>query len=240
MAENVLVLKKKAVAAGMPKKDAMKASRSELEEFLSDSKPKKSPVKKASPAKKKAAKAAPAAKNATAKKTAGAGKKTAAKKTSTKKTSNATTTGNGGRHMIEGLDFTQTDGWSPRENSPVAAIFRALKKRKGDVDKTTDDLLPNAKDYVSMKKQDGTKRTKDEVRALLRYRVNRTKWEFATRTGQHEASENRIKYGTGAYAQRNAKQSRKSSTKKNAKTAKTTGKKRGRPKGSKNKKTSKK
>ena len=41
MAENVLVLKKKAVAAGMPKSEAMKASRPKLEDFLANANGKK-------------------------------------------------------------------------------------------------------------------------------------------------------------------------------------------------------
>jgi hypothetical protein len=205
MAVNVLVLKKRAIAAGMPKPAAMKADRATLEEFLANTNdaPKKATAKKktkAAPAKKKAAakkvKAAPAPK---------------AKKASTKK---AAPKGSGdGRHMIGSLDFSDTDGWNPREGSPVALIFRALKKRRGDVDKTTDDLLPNAKDYVSTKKADGTKRTAAEIRNLLRYRVNRTKWEFATRTGQHEASDARVEYGTGEYAQQSKKAKRSAARK---------------------------
>jgi len=203
MAENVLVLKKKAVKAGMDKKEAMKATRAQLEEFLSgSSKPKAAKKTKKSATKKAAVKKSPAAKKKSTKKT----KPAAAAPKKTKKSKKSS---EGGRNMIDNLDFTNLEGWNPREDSPVNAIFKALKKFKGNVDKATDFLLPNAKDYVSTKKQNGDKRTKDEMRDLLRYRVNRTKWEFATRTGQHEASENRIEYGTGDFAQASKKGKRK-------------------------------
>lgn len=226
MAENVLVLKKKAVAAGMDKKAAMKASRSQLEEFLSGaSKPKAGATKKKAVKKgavKKATKKAPV-KKAAAKKNSKASKPAAKKNTKTPKRSKASD--DGGRHMIDSLDFNETDGWNPRDGSPVSVIFKALKKNKGNVDKTTDQLLPNAKDFVGLKNQDGTKKSKAEIRNALRYRVNRTKWEFATRTGQHEKSENRIEYGSGAYAQRNKKAPRKAASKKSGTKAKVGAKK---------------
>jgi len=211
MAKNVLVLKKEAVAAGMAKKDAMKASRSQLEEFLSNASKPKSKKK----AKKKATK-----KTVAKKKTA---EKKSTKKTTTKKNTKSTKTkkskaSTDGRHMIGTLDITDTDGWNPREGSAVSAIFKMLKKCKGNVDKATDALLPDAKEYVSLKKRTGEKRTKGEIRDLLRYRVNRTKWEFAKRTGQHDPSDNRVEYGTGDYAQNSKKAKRKNAKPKTTKT----------------------
>ena len=32
---------------------------------------------------------------------------------------------------------------------------------------------------------------------MLRYRISRTAFDFAVRTGQHEPSDNRVEYGTG-------------------------------------------
>ena len=222
MAENVLVLKKKAVAAGMPKAEAMKASRSTLEDFLSSSNGKKKGTSKK--------------KKGTTRTTTTAVKKKKRNTTTTKPAAKKTRTrrapakGDGdGRHMIGSLDFTNTEDWNPRADSPVAAIFKALKKRKGDVDKTTDDLLPNAKDYVSTSKADGTRRTKAEIRNLLRYRVNRTKWEFARRTGQHEPSQERVEYGTGEYAQ-NSKKAKRAAARKSTTKKSTTRKKPGRKK----------
>lgn len=208
MAESVLVLKKKAIAAGMSKTDAIKADRSTLENFISSNSksgstaPAKKKATSAAPAAKKKATTAPARKAPVAKKATPARKSApAAKKSATTgKAKRPTATSDSGRNMIGSLNFSNTDGWNPREGSPVNDIFKALKKSRGDVDKATALLLPNAKDFVSLKKSDGSKRTKDEVASLLRYRVNRTKFEFARRTGQHESSGNRVQYGTGAYA----------------------------------------
>jgi hypothetical protein len=210
MAESVLVLKKKAIAAGMSKTDAIKADRSTLENFIS----KNSKSGSTAPAKKKAtgtrtvakkktttakapAKQAPVAKKATATRKATPAAK---KSTTTGKAKRSPATSDAGRHMIGSLNFSDTEGWNPREGSPVNDIFKALKKCRGDVDKATALLMPNAKEFVSLKKADGTRRTKAEIGKLLRYRVNRTKFEFARRTGQHESSANRVQYGTGDYA----------------------------------------
>lgn len=222
MAENVLVLKKKAVKAGMDKKAAMKASRAELESFLSGGGKKNSPAKKKAVAKK--SKATTPAKKKTAKKNS---KSKVTKNTKTPAKSKKSKKSDGGRNMIGSLDFTNTDGWNPRDGSPVAAIFKMLKKKKGNVDAATDALLPDAKEYVSLKKRTGEKRTKDEIRDLLRYRVNRTKWEFARRTGQHDPSENRIEYGTGDYAKasKKTKKPAKASKSKTTKAKKSTKKK---------------
>ncbi len=197
MAQNVLKLKKEAVSLGMDKAEARTADRTTLEAYI--------------------AKASKGNSTVTKKKTGTVAKKKAPTKTSTTKTAPRKTTpkaktapkrtpkvvsGNGGRHMVGSLDFSITDGWNPRAGSAVATIFKTLKRYKGSVDKTVDDLLPNAvsEGYVSSKKRDGTKRVKSEITALLRYRVNRTKFEFARRTGQHVSSAERIAYGTGPYA----------------------------------------
>ena len=202
MAANILKLKKDAVKAGMPKAEAMKATRPTLEAFLSEaasggSKKKVPAKKKAAPAKKKATKNSTPA----AKKSAPGAKKSATPKKAGKP--KRQTSQDGGRNMVGSLDFSVTEGWNPREGSPVAVIFKALKKNRGNVAKTVEQLLPNVKDFVSSKKKDGTKRDKQEMRNQLLYRVNRTRWEFARRTGQHDPSENRVEYGTGPYAQAN-------------------------------------
>lgn len=207
MAENVLKLKKEAIRLGMAKSDARTATRSVLENFISSAGKNGVAKKKAATTAKK--KAAPAK----AKKTATTAKKTrpksapAAKKSATtgkaKRPAAArknTTNGSGGRHLIGSLDFSVEDGWNPREGSPVAVIFKALKKARGNVDKTFDALKGDVRDFVSTKKADGTKRTKDEMLAMLRYRINRTRFQFALQTGQHESSTDRVQYGTGDYA----------------------------------------
>lgn len=201
MAVNVLKLKKDAVAKGMDKDKARTASRADLEEFLSA--PAKAPAKKApakaskaAPVKKSPVKKTPARKPAAAKKsaTAKAPAARAAKRPATPSTDES------GRHNLSGIDYTVTDNWNPRAGSAVEAIFKALKRTKGNVQKAFDILVPSIGDFVGAKKQDGTKRTKADREAMLMYRVNRTNFDFAVKTGQHQSATNRAQYGTGAYA----------------------------------------
>jgi hypothetical protein len=204
MATDVLKLKKQAISLGMDKSQARSANRSTLEAFIAKAgKPKSSGVakkkgttvakKKAAPAK-KGNRPTGKAKAPAAKKSATTGK---AKRANSRKVVNS---GNGGRHVIGSLDFSVTEGWAPREGSPVAVIFKALKKCKGNVDRTFDALAPNYRDFVSARKADGSKRSKDEMLTMLRYRINRTKFQFALQTGQHQSSTERVQYGTGDYA----------------------------------------
>lgn len=220
MAVDVLKLKRQAVAAGMDKDEARKATRAALEAFLADG-GKKAPAKKSgtvakkkttgtgTPARKPAAKKAPVRKPAAkpaAKKSAPT--KAPARKPATKAGAAKRPVTNSdavGRHQIETLDFSATDGWNPRSGSAVDVIFRALKKVRGNTEKAFDILLPNIADFVGPKKQDGTKRTKADRENMLRYRINRTKFDFAVKTGQHEVATERVEYGTGAYATTRAK-----------------------------------
>jgi hypothetical protein len=209
VATDILKLKKSAVAAGMPKDTARTANRAALEAFLAKPRKKSTPVKKATPVRKPAAKkAAPARKAATPAKRTPARKPAAkrsapAKAPATRKTAKRpATNGNGdaGRNMIVSLDYTNTDGWNPRAGSAVERIFRSLKKYKGNVDKVFDALLPEINDFVGTKMQDGTKRSKASKESMLRYRISRTKFDFAIKTGQHEIATERVEYGTGPYA----------------------------------------
>ena len=101
-----------------------------------------------------------------------------------------------GRHIIGDVDFNETDGWNPRPGSAPDRIIKALKKKRGNREAAFKLLLPKVGDFVAAKKQDGKKRSKDEMEAMLRYRISRTLWDFAMRTGQHEASDERAEYGT--------------------------------------------
>jgi hypothetical protein len=124
--------------------------------------------------------------------------KPAAKSTSTgkaKRSASANGNGDAGRHMLTGIDYTVTDGWNPREGSPPDLIIRALRRFKGNRGKVFDHLLPNVKNFVGSKMADGTKRDKASTERMLAYRISRTAWDFAMRTGQHEKSENRAEYG---------------------------------------------
>jgi hypothetical protein len=237
VAENILKLKKKAVDAGMAKADAMKADRAALEAFLAQGENgaakkatakkvvKKAVVKKApaaakAPAKKAAAKAAPAKPKA--------GTRKVTRKVVTPKIDSDAL----GRLNIDTIDWTvESDEWNPRKGGPVEKLFKALKKSKGNIDKAYAMISSAPHEFVGKTKRDGTKRSKAEIEATLRYRLNRTKWEYGIRTGQHASADpkNRAQYGTGDYATtRKVKPARKVTAKKTAakpKAAKAAGRK---------------
>lgn len=252
MAVNIVKLKRQAVEAGMDRADAKSATREALEKYLkrnSNSTKKKPAAKKATAvakkkvtAKKKDATSAPADKKSTTASKSGKGK--------AKRPNTASSNGDVGRALINvrGLDFKNydTNAWKPRANSAVSVLFRALRKNKGNVDKAFEELKADVWDFVGKKMRDGTKRPlkggPQSGYGMLKYRLNRTLFEFATRTGQHSIATNRVKYGEGQYAKATKKTARKAqaATKKSETTKKapTATKKRGRPKGSKNKKKS--
>lgn len=211
MATDILKLKKTAVAAGMDRDEARKASRQVLEAFLA--KPRKAVKKSSAAPVKKATARKPAATRTPAKRTPAkpaarrsATAKAPAKRTTAKRpATNSNGNGDAGRNLLGTLDFTATDGWNPRVGSAVEVIFKALKKARGDVDKAFDILVPNIAEFVGAKKQDGTKRTKADRENMLRYRISRTKFDFAIKTGQHEIATARVEYGTGPYASTRAK-----------------------------------
>jgi hypothetical protein len=191
MAESLVKLKKRAKKAGMDAATARSATREQLESFLSNGTSTKKKNKKA-------------VKKATSKKTNS--KPASSKKKSSKPKASSNGSGDAGRLAVGKIDYTvEHDDWKPRKGSPVDIIFRALKKRRDNIEKVYDDLKGRYKEFSTPTKPDGTKRTKAEMLANLRYRINRTRFEFAVRTGQHEAATNRVKYGTGAYAKENKK-----------------------------------
>lgn len=103
----------------------------------------------------------------------------------------------GGRHLLEAVEYDPLmEGWNAREGSAPDMIIRALKKFRGNREKVFTSLLPHIGDFMGMRKRDGSKRTKSERENMLRYRISRTAWEYAVRTGQHDPSQNREKYGT--------------------------------------------
>lgn len=103
---------------------------------------------------------------------------------------------NGGRNTLDGVNYGKTEGWNAREGSAPDRIIKALKRFKGNRTKVYDHLKGDVWDFVSKRKQNGEKRTKQEALDMLKWRISRTAWDFALRTGQHEASTNRAKYGT--------------------------------------------
>lgn len=143
-----------------------------------------------------------ASKKSSAVKTKPAAKKSAAKrsparKTATRKTSTAKRNSDSGRNLLDGVDFKFTDGWNARDGSAPDRIIKALAKKNGNRDKVFDLLAPDVWDFVGKKMANGTKRSKSDALAMLAYRIARTAWDFAMRTGQHDKAENRAEYGQG-------------------------------------------
>ena len=150
-----------------------------------------------------ARKSAPArsAKTGTAKRQATAKKTTAKRSTARKSTTTArrNSTDNGGRNTLNGVDYSVTDGWNPREGSAPDLILKALKRTRGNRESAFKYLTEHyeLKDFVSPTDSRGRRRKKAEMEWQLRYRISRTAWDFAKRTGQHEPSTNRAVYGEG-------------------------------------------
>lgn len=119
----------------------------------------------------------------------------------------------GGRNLLDGVDYTVTDGWNPREGSAPARIIAALRKAKGNRERAFAALSGDLWDFVGKKMRDGSKRSKASAEAMLRYRISRTAWDFAMRTGQHEVADNRVEYGTGGTGQGVFKRQKSSGTK---------------------------
>jgi hypothetical protein len=151
---------------------------------------KKSSTKTAS--KKSSVKSKPAAKKSAA-------KRSTARKTTTRKAS--VTDENSGRNTLDGVDFGFTDGWNARDGSAPDRIIKALKRFKGNRGKVYDYLEGDVWDFVGKKKANGEKRTKAEALEMLAYRISRTAWDFAVRTGQHNPAQERVQYGTGGTGQ---------------------------------------
>jgi hypothetical protein len=140
-------------------------------------------------AKSKSTKAAPAP---TATKT----KKTAkSKKAGNKK---AQAGGNGGKHTLGDVDYSENDDWNPREGSGPDRIVRLLRKFKGNRTKVREYIVSKGLlwEFVEKKNSAGVKRSKDQAENYLSYRISKTAWDFAVKTGQHKASNKRAEYGT--------------------------------------------
>jgi len=109
--------------------------------------------------------------------------------------------GNGGRNLLDRIDYNKTKGWNPREGSAPDRIIKALKRYRGDRDKVFNFLLPSVWDFVGKVKRNGAKRTKAEAESMLSYRIARTEFDFAVQTGQHVKATNRAEYGTAGTGQ---------------------------------------
>lgn len=92
--------------------------------------------------------------------------------------------------------------FNTREGSVAEEIFLALKSNKGDAEATFNSLKGRALKLAGTGRG-GVKRSKEEALAWLRYRINRIKFDYLTKTGQHEPGTDRIAYGTGERAKGN-------------------------------------
>jgi hypothetical protein len=230
-------LRKEAKDLGSPKADIIKAKTPSALQAVIDAYGEEDEPKVKKTAKKKAhKKSAPAKKSGTRKSvargaTAAKGK---AKRPNTKKASPSAYVPKGGRNLLADVDFTDDEGWNARPGSAPDRIAKALRKFKGNREKVFDFLSDDVWEFVGKKKRNGEKRTKGEAEEMLRYRIARTAWDFALRTGQHEKAENRVEYGTGDTGNGTFKRAKKATK---ATKATAAPKKRGRPAGSKNKTT---
>jgi hypothetical protein len=205
---SLALLRKKAKEAGIAAAVIRRASTAEeLQSIIDDSDDdggsRRPAKKKGRIIKKKATRATKPTRAAKPKKNSGVKSKPAAtsrKSGKAKRTTAGTTNGyvpKGGRNLLDSIDFNYTEGWNAREGSAPSVIISALKKARGNREKAFEALKGNLWDFVGKIKQNGDKRTKPEAEEMLRYRISRTLWDFAMRTGQHEKAKNRVEYGTG-------------------------------------------
>lgn len=181
-------------------------------------------AKRGRPAKKRST-SAPAKKRTTAKR----GTRSTAKRQTSGRSAKSTkrsaparasrnSNGDAGRNLLGKINWSDTEGWNARPGSPRDEIQKALRKARGDREKVFAVLVKRIRDFVSVKKADGTKRTKAEQEAYLRYLISRVAFDFAVKTGQHEPSANRAQYGTGgtgtgAFNRRNNKRTTRAASK---------------------------
>ena len=99
------------------------------------------------------------------------------------------------RNLLTDIDWNKTDGpgggWKPREDSAVDVMYQALRQHKGDREKAFEEITQNYNiwQFVGRVKDTGEKRGKADAENYLRYRIARTAWDFALKTGQHTKNE---------------------------------------------------
>lgn len=193
-------LRTSAKSLGIPAAEIRKADAEELRslimEAMTGGTPKTTTRKKTTPTRKPARSTAKPAKKTTARTPVASKPKPAPAKTVTKRT---TSTNGAGRHELGKINYRLTDGWNARPDSVPSLIIATLRKHKGDREAVFEELRPVVfkKGIVGRTMKDGSKRTQASAEDMLRYRIARTEWDFAMKTGQHEKSTNRAAYGEG-------------------------------------------
>jgi hypothetical protein len=156
-----------------------------------------------------------------------------------------------GRHILGDIDYSEDERWNPRTESPPDLIIKALRRFRGDRQKVFEHFKDDVWYFVGKRLRNGSTRKTADAYAMLKYRIARTDWDFAMKTGQHKKSTKRVEYGTGGFGKAVKKSTRKAPVaapkrrgrppgSKNRVTAKATPVKRGRPVGSRNKTTARK
>jgi hypothetical protein len=104
-----------------------------------------------------------------------------------------------GRMLLDRDSIDWSAEWSGAQRGTRAVILKALRRFKGNYQKTIAHLLPQAKDLFGISR-DGRKRTKEECEKYLRWQVARVAFDFAVGTGQHKIATNRTNSANGAAA----------------------------------------
>ena len=205
-------LRKQAKALGIPAPVILKATTvSALERIISDHETHDRPRKK-SRAVKKASTRTTARKKSTTRTTRKPARKASGnsgRKASTPAKSRGAqakrskNSNDSGRNLLDSIDYSlgEEDGWNPRAGSAPDRIIKALKKRRGNREKVFEDLKADVYDFVDRFNAKKDRRPRAAAEDMLRYRISRTAWDYAMRTGQHEPATNRAEYntaGTGA------------------------------------------
>lgn len=172
------------------------------------------PARKAPTARKASARKAPAratTRKAATRATASTRKATTKATSKTTAKTKATSNGSNGWSRVEKLDWVGYDkeAWNPRDESVVGIIFKSLKKFRGNRTKTFDALKSQINTLAPKTSRLGNKRTKAEQENWLRYRINQTVHNFATKTGQHQVGTGRKPYERNGKPKASAARARK-------------------------------
>jgi hypothetical protein len=142
----------------------------------------------------------------------------------------------GGRNLIDDSAIDWTAEWNV--SGIRGEIFKALKKAKGDTDKTYDALESRATEFWK-KNRAGDRILKDRALAILRWNISRVKFDFVMATKQHKVSKKFGTLGTTAPKPKTARKPTRTAAKpqRAAQSRTAAPKRRGRPPGSKNRTT---
>jgi hypothetical protein len=142
--------------------------------------------------------------------------------------------GDPGANKIGKLRYTGYNkaDWNPRPDSGTGVLFALLKEFNDDVEAVAEEVLddPELFDLIAPKRTRlGDTRTKDKRIETVYFRINRLRFDFGMKTGQHEKATNRSNSNGNGGSKPQKRRGRPPAQKAEDKP------KRGRPKGSTNK-----